>query len=90
MEEESTTIEFNKEMNMEQLINAIKQNNDATIIAFTSIVQKQSELILGEIKKTNDKVDGHKTLSDQQFEMLRKQLTEGFAQLNQRFDNLEK
>lgn len=36
-------------MSMEELIEALNTNKDVLISAFTTVVQKQSELILGEI-----------------------------------------
>jgi hypothetical protein len=55
--ENSIDIEYTEGMTMEELVEKINESNNAILLGFKSMIESQSTLLLGEIKKSNDKID---------------------------------
>lgn len=50
-------IEYTEGMEMKELVDAINQSNDAMMTGFNAMIQQQTDLLLGEIKKVQKQTD---------------------------------
>jgi hypothetical protein len=60
-------IEYKEGMEMKELVDAINQSNEAMMTGFNAMIQQQTDLLLGEIKKVQ-------TQTDEKFDKLFKHL----------------